>query len=331
MAESTLSLKYSTLRANIGDYLRYGRTSGSWSTAQGNQIQACLDGGLRMFYTPPPLPGEKHAHEWTFMKLKLTLTTTAPYVTGTVSAASGVVTFSDTGNVPSWAADGVLIVNAVAYDVDTRDDGSTVTLVDTSVTIASGTSFELAREYYTMSDDFGGIEGPLYYRNEEQTLFIEIPVTSMANIRDRMSAGGGNWTGEPLMVAFEATGGTTGQRYRLYPWPLADDEYYIEGQYHAYQDTLASDEYPLGGEAHSQTILAACLAYAEQFYNGGRGVMYAEFIDKLRASVSFDRVAQVPERLGKNLDRSDGPPESYGSSSIVMLPYHSTYDGDTGV
>lgn len=339
MAESTLSLKYSTLRAKIGEeVLGFGSDSAQWSTQQSNQIQACLDGGLRWFYHPVPLPGEKHSHEWTFLQLKLDLTMTAPYNTGTVAVSSGVVTLSG-GTFPAWAADGVFIINAVAYVVSSRDSGTQITLENTSsdADASSGASYELAREFYTLDDDFGGIDGFLTYRSEENRR-VKVPVVSEGRIREQMMGGGGSFTGTPQMAAIrpKASDGT-GQRFQLLPWPLADSDYRIEGRAHKYQNTLASDEYPLGGQAHAETILAACRAYAESEYDDKpHGPRYGEFIERLKASVSFDRSANVPEHLGMNRDRSDGPdydgPEGefhhgahgYGASQYV------TYDGLLG-
>lgn len=72
MPESTLSLTFSELESETGDYLGFGRgTNGSdtaWSTRQQSDITSCVRSGIRMFYFPMPLPGDVAAYDWSFMR-----------------------------------------------------------------------------------------------------------------------------------------------------------------------------------------------------------------------------------------------------------------------
>jgi len=72
MPQSTLDLSLSQLKAEIGEFLGFGRGTDygdvAWSTRQENQIDSCLDSGLRMFYFPAPLPGEQSSYDWSFMR-----------------------------------------------------------------------------------------------------------------------------------------------------------------------------------------------------------------------------------------------------------------------
>jgi hypothetical protein len=76
MAESSLSLGYPEIAAEVGQFLGYGRTSGSWTAAQLATVNSVVSSGLRQFYTPPPLNGQPR-HEWSFLYPITTLATVA--------------------------------------------------------------------------------------------------------------------------------------------------------------------------------------------------------------------------------------------------------------
>lgn len=69
MAESTLTLTRSRLRAEIGFFLGYGRGSDygntAWDDDSANAIDSCLDSGLRRFYYPPQPSG---FYDWSFLR-----------------------------------------------------------------------------------------------------------------------------------------------------------------------------------------------------------------------------------------------------------------------
>ena len=94
----------------------------SFSADQTTDIEECIRDGLHDVYS---------AYKWSFFRPVKYITTTAPYSTGTITIASGVVTLSG-GTFPSWAAIGVLKVDSDYYDVDTRDGDTQITLEDTS-------------------------------------------------------------------------------------------------------------------------------------------------------------------------------------------------------
>lgn len=76
--ESTLSISRDELRAEIGSFLGYGRGAAysetAWTAIQERAIDSCLNSGLHRFYFPPPLPNERVAHEWSFLKPTAQLT-----------------------------------------------------------------------------------------------------------------------------------------------------------------------------------------------------------------------------------------------------------------
>lgn len=72
MAESTLSLSRDDLRSEIGFFLGFGqpdhRDSANWSSVQTETIDTILNAGLRQFYYPKRLEGDRKVHEWTFLR-----------------------------------------------------------------------------------------------------------------------------------------------------------------------------------------------------------------------------------------------------------------------
>lgn len=78
MAESQLSLTRTQLREAVGTFLDLGFEVADYSTDDLLLIDRAIDAGLRQFYEPLPLPGERAAHTWSFL-----------YPIGTLSLVSG--------------------------------------------------------------------------------------------------------------------------------------------------------------------------------------------------------------------------------------------------
>jgi hypothetical protein len=79
MAESTLSISWTELQAEVGFFLGYGYTEGNWSAAQLAEIGRIVQSGVRQVYYPvSPNPADV-GYEWSF----LSPTTTLAIVDGT--------------------------------------------------------------------------------------------------------------------------------------------------------------------------------------------------------------------------------------------------------
>lgn len=298
MAESTLSPKYSDLRADIGWRLGYTRTSANWNTEQAAQIHDTLRSALRRFYG---------AHRWRFMEPTTELATVAPYATGTITVVDGVVTLSG-GTFPSWAADGDLVVNAVAYSVNTRDSGTQITLDDLTVDVTAGSSYELARMAYTMPDGFGGITGPLYYVPENNR-WRTVELINLGEILSRRMMGVRTGTVQAACVRPKAFDTAVGSRYEMLLWPMADAIYRLQFKYRLIPDDLTSDNYPIGGEIHGETLKLACLLTADELIDDGVNAQVTKtaYLESLARSIKFDSDLYSPDRMGYNGDSSDGP------------------------
>lgn len=71
MSESTLSLDFSDIKAEVGAFLGWGRTESGWSDDQADAVESVIKSGLRNFYYPAPSQGV--SHEWSFLRPRATL------------------------------------------------------------------------------------------------------------------------------------------------------------------------------------------------------------------------------------------------------------------
>lgn len=77
MAESSLSVGYADLCAEVGFFLGYGRTSANWSVAQSTLIDKLVQSGVRRVYYPPAIDGQLVAQDWSWLHPTSTLSLTA--------------------------------------------------------------------------------------------------------------------------------------------------------------------------------------------------------------------------------------------------------------
>lgn len=310
MAESTINLTYAKLQEQVGYLAGYdvSNVPTSLSSAQQARIDDVIQAGYRKFLYPPPIDGP--AWQWSFMCPRYDLTLVAPYSTGTVTIVSGVVTLSG-GTFPSTAAAGEVILLGEHYTVNTRDSGTQVTLDDTTVNAAAGSSYELVQTEYSLPDDFGWIEG-------NRITFEPAGNSTCLYGAERI---GEQVLREYRMERYERSGvpefyaiypkthtedGTESVRYKMQFWPNPDAAYRSTFAYTRVPNVIsASNDYFLGGAAHAETIREAVLSEAERVFNDQDGPHTALFQQRLAASVSFDRQSSSPATGGYNGDASD--------------------------
>lgn len=72
MAESTLSLTFDQLAAEVGINLGWGpgayNGGRAWSAQQAERVKATVASGVRQVYTPPPLNPNEPSYDWSFLK-----------------------------------------------------------------------------------------------------------------------------------------------------------------------------------------------------------------------------------------------------------------------
>lgn len=314
MSESTLSLERNDLLKAIGNMLGMGVGS-TWTDADfTTRVNMCVDIGTRNVYEPAVQPGELHTHIWSFMQPKLTsFDINASYSTSTVTVESGSVTLSiaspnQSAAFPSWAAAGELSVDGVSYTVATRGGDTSLTLDDTGVTEAAGSSYVLQQLDYVLPDLFGGFRGDLYLGGNTDTIGRVLQRCDISEILELRNRGVSDFDAQPCRYAVfpDAQTGTGGQRWLMAIWPTSDAAYTISGIYTINPYKLTSSlTYPMGGLPLAECLREACLAAAEIEFRGEPGIHSGMFGQRLQMAISYDRQMSNPGVLGYNADYSD--------------------------
>jgi len=318
LAPGGMPVSYSDLLERIGHYL-FGIRSG-YSTDQTDDIEECMKDGLRDVYS---------ANDWSFFKPNKYITTTAPYDTGTVTIASGVVTLA-VGTFPSWAAVGLLKVGEEYYEIDTRDGTNQITLEDTSVDADAGTSYELSRLEYDLPTGFESIENRLSYQPGQSDFYPPIERRNDDYLREKQQDD--PYTDRPLYFSIRTVefDPTVGSRRRISFYPLADAAYIISARMTLRPVFIdATNQYPVGGEILSQLIVEACLAAAERNYDERESIHTKRFQELLPLSIAADLEASAPTQLGPDASKSETETETKDIRSRSILCGDLSLDGET--
>jgi hypothetical protein len=271
----------------------WDRTTGNWATDRDNFFVMVKKECLSQFENPPPIAGERTAHNWSFMHPWTTLELTPAYATGTVTIVAGVVTLAG-GTFPAWAAQGDIWVTdddeSRRYSVNTRDSNTQVTLNDTSVAVSAGAEYSLKRHSYDLPADFGGtMENPFNFQRDNIYAGRTIKHVGAHELRqfDR------DLDGVPCVYSLDSIAPTTtaSSTWKVTFAPLPGSTMFLEYQYHAVPpDVTSGGTYAYGGAVHSETILASLVAATKKKLNHqDADQAYADFMRKLDASVRYDR------------------------------------------
>lgn len=160
---------------------------------------------------------------------------------------------------------------------------------------------------YTLSANFGGMIGSMTYAASDNR-WVAVERIGESQLRLLRQRENGTAQSSPVKMAVRAksSDGSNGQRFELMLWPNPDKVYTLSYRYHALPSKLTvADPYPLGGEAHAETIMESCLAIAEERQENNAGIHTAKFMQRLQASIAYDRMVNTPDYAGYNGDGSD--------------------------
>jgi hypothetical protein len=295
-ASTTYETSYFGLLERVGHFL-FGIRSG-YTGDQVSDIEDCIGDGLRRVYA---------AHDWSFFKPIKDITTTAPYTTGTVTASSGVVTLSG-GTFPSWAADGLFKASNNYYSVASRDGNTQITLDDTSVTLAAGTTYQLGRPEIPLAAAVDAIanDSDLTYYPDQNELYPPVRMRHDSAIRTWQQDD--PYFDRPVYYSVRTVefDPTTGSRKRLAFYPTPDAAYILRVPMLLRQTMIdETNLYPVGGEVLTQVITEACLAAAEHNYDETEAVHEKRFLEMLPLAIQADRERSSPTSLGPDAPRSE--------------------------
>lgn len=159
-----------------------------------------------------------------------------------------------------------------------------------------------------MPDDFAGIEGDIFIADAGQNAYEPVSVKNIQFVLAKNAQFPTN-TGPPLEIGIDAVKGeglTSGQRYQMSVYPIADQVYTLSFQYYFLENVLnGTNPFPPGGAWLAETINVSVKAYWEAHYdNIMGGPMQAMFMQSLAASIAADRKSK-PQAGGYNGDTSD--------------------------
>lgn len=349
---SSLVVTIDQLRSELGRYYGFGRTYASMTASQQADVDATIDRGLRQFYAPPILQ-DGTSHVWSFMRPTANMIVHAPYSTGSLTTLdhNGPTNYAVfTGStLPTWIAEGVLIFNHPTTGVETilhihSRTSNTVLVVEDAL---STEDFSAQTVSYTITDgiqalptSFGGIEGDMTLASGSGYM----PVRQVGEDRIReMFLNTAIQTGVPAYFAIRpwrdpnmdriGNQGNIGQytRYEVIFFPRPDATYCLSYRYlfifPGLADLLATgtatNELYLPGMAyHSETILASCLAVAEEYADSPNGKHKENYRNRIAASVALDRRSSGASYLGTNDDRSDTLYSQGRASPRVTVTYN---------
>ena len=313
----SLKLTRADLQDEVGRALGYGR--GTLSGDLLEDVTVCIERGLRQFYTPEPLPGERMSHRWSFLRTVEGLDTYASTTshTGTVSG-TGISSLSS-----NMSTTDVVSISHVTISNGTTTVTRRVTSIDgaTQFTVNENIGMDGAGRTikvfysgaYVLPTSFAGIDGPLtydtYFGTDPNVADQTIEVTSEAKLRD-MFQYLEDRDDKPRVAAISqinATSASDGTRHVLHLYPIPDAAYRLKyTQINEPVNITATNHVPLGSSLHSETILASCLAIAEQFFIPQSPHGYQQsYLRRLAASIELDRAANRSETLGYNADPSE--------------------------
>lgn len=301
MSANSIGLTYTELRRWIGREIGQDRNPASWDSTTTTDGGDILKAGLRQFYWPPVLPGETTSHLWSWLQPTLAqLEVHGAYTTGTVSVTTGTVTLSG-GTWPSWAAQGDLWVDGGYYPVSARLGGTTLSLIDSSVTGLSGETYSLKHREYDLPDDFGGMVEPFTYR-VDQSQWRKLSRVNEAMIRTMESYPESSGPPEYFAITSVAPVTTTGHqesKQRAVFAPISDGTYTLWYRYNVVPPMLDGTTYIYahGGAEYTETLKLSCLDVAlSTLYRDDSA--HARFMESLASSIQRDRRMNRPQSHG---------------------------------
>ena len=142
-----------------------------------------------------------------------------------------------------------------------------------------------------LPDDCDGIIDSFVVTTGDGTAAVipVIPVRDLLKLRATVET-----KGVPKYTAIRiiSTDPTTAQsqRYEVLCFPKSDSTNVLSYEYPVKVDTIGSmNTYLPGGASHSQTIIASCLAVAEEYLTPGETVHQQAFQQRLQASIEYDQ------------------------------------------
>lgn len=192
-----------------------------------------------------------NAKLWSYYHQRARITTVAPYDTGTIAYthSTRAVTLSG-GTFPTWAGQGVLLIDDVEYEVFSYDSSTQITLSVNSnpgANVASGTTYSLYRDTYTLPVNFTSAGEFRDAENNRCLEMVEVDAWLSAHVN-------GFAPSMPTIGCVMADPDYQGvMALRMYPPP--DDVYRYDYMYRRQPRQLLTPQYNTGTVTTSSTAV----------------------------------------------------------------------------
>ena len=324
MMPMNLGLTREELREEVGRFLGYGRSYENYHQSEREDVKSWIRRGLRQFYSPPPMPGSTKSHEWNFLRPTATL----PVIAGTSS-------YSLPEEIGSVVGDLVYASEQMKPSVQILNYQRFLQAKTTNPTRTGRPSYATATPNHSVDDSpispptwtlelwpIPDVNYTLTYRYlaVQQDAFDESIIDVSGTTVTLLSTEEiwPSWAGDALLSVggyeLKTAERLTDTTLRLCgAGPTLTDQTFV----------LQPNQLP-GGAQHGETIIASCLAIAEE-YGETPSTRYRDlFVQRLMASIAIDGQGWTAENLGRNTDNSDGP-ASY--NKYRLADYNVTVNG----
>ena len=267
---AALGIDIAELYANIGATLGIARLYASWDPTTQADVDRIIRIGKRRYY---------NAYAWDYLIQHISILTAAPYSTGTVTIVNGVVTLAGGG---AWPANAALsYLSLVSSDTSTvsglfevASDGEAldITLVDTSVNVATPESYEIYQYRYALPTAFSAFLDPITTENQDRNDLREaavFPDYFLKGIQNRKTLR----TGEPELFAITQLHPNTETGipvFYLDMYPLPDAVYTLKTRIRLMPGDALLEAGAIEHPVFSECLQASILGSAEVMFTGQR-------------------------------------------------------------
>lgn len=307
---ASLNIDNTEIYARLAIQLGISRDSADWDDQTTDDVERIVRAGRRKFFS---------AYDWSFLEVYIQILTVAPYDTGTVEIVDGVVTLTG-GTWPTGAASQRLSVDGGVYEVDTRDNGTQLTLFDTSLDVDDETEFVLYHTRYSLPTNFSAFVSPVTIENSRYCQDMrEIPVLPEFSVRGLNSKQSAFSERPRAFSIFHTLDEETGiPTYFLDLYPLPDEVYTITSKVRINPGDSLAEVGDVFHASFSELMLEAILAAAEQIYGDGPGAHTQLFASMLPDFIHKDRVsAGARTMLPRGTGRGNNLPHNY---ELIIAP-----------
>jgi len=179
---------------------------------------------------------------------------------------------------------------------------------------------------YELPADFGGVDGNITYKPDENTIHTCINRRSEANIR-AMLQNSSVATGRPVYFGIRTKDnvGEGATRYEILFYPSPDGAYAIEMPYRV---AKAPDDLSVipGEDLYKELFLEACRAQADVFLKRRQRPHEALYEERLIASIRQDQQLWASQSVGPNGNRNSTI-RGWGDRRIASAEQPVTYNG----